>query len=356
MDRSSESSPKSNLIRRMKCISLALIPLLLFWPLRARIEERRRTFEFNGSVSGIAFSKDNTSVFIAGNVWEIHAWDIATHKEHLLRSSIGVLESMAIGDDGRYLVGATSNPVKVQRWDVKNRAALNQAVDPHQNPDVTTYLLKLLPLQDGRILACSADIFRKSRPGKGNHQGLHLWDTKTGRLEREVTGIDRHLIRAVALAGDGSLLALGDSSGLVHLWDMRSRRLVRTLIATPRNPVHFYLTEEVSDVAFSRDGKTLAASGGNSVYLWNARSGQPLRTLTGGDMKWKPQLTISHNGSLVACSDASKNLRLWDVATGQQIRTINTEAKYPISALAFSPSDTQLAVGGNGNVRLWNVP
>jgi WD40 repeat protein len=62
-----------------------------------------------------------------------------------------------------------------------------------------------------------------------------------------------------AAAPDGRTLAASDGAA-IELWDMALRRHIRTLEGSPTGIDH---------LAFSRDGRTLAATGGGSVLLWD---------------------------------------------------------------------------------------
>ena len=75
-------------------------------------------------------------------------------------------------------------------------------------------------------------------------------------------------------------------------------------------------------------------------------------------------IAFSPDGKLVATGGDDQTARLWDVATGAQVRVISPEqtltnvpvgmTPYPIDGVAFSPDGRLLATMGN-QVRLWSV-
>jgi WD40 repeat protein len=78
----------------------------------------------------------------------------------------------------------------------------------------------------------------------------------------------------------------------------------------------------VNDVAYSPDGRTLAAaSHDGTVKLWDAASGQVLQTLRGHvDVVWG--VAFSPDGRTLAAAGAVQTVRLWDLASGQEVLTL----------------------------------
>ena len=111
----------------------------------------------------------------------------------------------------------------------------------------------------------------------------------------------------------------------------------------------------VSSVAFSRDGKTLVSAGEDPVLrLWEVATGKEVRQFRGHQ---KAVLTVAFspdNKTLVSGSE-DHTIRIWDVATGRQLQEWTGPENAPLR-LAMSPTGRLLATGGPENtVLLWDV-
>ena len=83
--------------------------------------------------------------------------------------------------------------------------------------------------------------------------------------------------------------------------------------------------DDVRSVAYSPDGRTLAsASDDRAIKLWDAITGQLIRTLNGTEGPVR-RAVFNPDGKTLASAGAGK-LRVWDVATGQVIRTFERHA------------------------------
>ncbi|MGW2510648.1 WD40 repeat domain-containing serine/threonine protein kinase [Streptomyces scopuliridis] len=113
-------------------------------------------------------------------------------------------------------------------------------------------------------------------------------------------------------------------------------------------------------VAFSPDGKTVAAGGGGRVELRDV-AGRKLRaTFTQREKSGKavlgtPSLAFSPDGKLLAVGTDSGVVGLWDVAKRRQVGLTHGDRSKTIESVAFSPDGKLLATGGGDGVRLWDA-
>src|SRR5205085_11336499 len=80
-------------------------------------------------------------------------------------------------------------------------------------------------------------------------------------------------------------------------------------------------TEEVRTVATSPDGRlALSGSGDKTLRLWELATGKELRRLE-GHAGWCGG-SFSPDGSRVLSFSADRTVRLWEVATGKSLRVL----------------------------------
>jgi WD40 repeat protein len=70
-------------------------------------------------------------------------------------------------------------------------------------------------------------------------------------------------------------------------------------------------------------------------------------------------LAVSPDGKIAATGGDEKSIKLWDIATGKELKSLPNQ-KGRIQALAFTPDGKTLAssacdVGKEGEVRLWDM-
>jgi len=102
----------------------------------------------------------------------------------------------------------------------------------------------------------------------------------------------------------------------------------------------------VSAIGFSPDGKYLVSgSSDKNIKLWEVETGREIRTFTAPDMV--DFVAVSPDGKSLLSLESKGGVKLWDVTTGKEIRTLRKGGKPLIAvAAAFSPDGATLAAVG----------
>ncbi len=153
------------------------------------------------------------------------------------------------------------------------------------------------------------------------------------------------LVRSVAFAPDGKVLATGSYDGTAKLWD----------VATGRELVNLRGGGPVHRVAFTPDGRTLATSDGSgTIKYWEVPSGNR-RNLYRAPLAGKSFVTFSADGRLLA-SGIQNDVKLYDTVTGNELATLRGHTDQVNPNSEFSPDGTLLATGSyDHTIRLWDV-
>jgi hypothetical protein len=249
--------------------------------------------------------------------------DNAAQLTQVARLGRGVVRSLAWSPDGMRLVVASSIGIWIYET---------------ANPETVPRLLEL-PAGATSVAVSDRQIAAGSDDGT-----IHIWNSV--RLEPLAT-FENHLyaVEAISFSGDGSLLATGDSSGVVRFWNMDALTEQTTLESLGQP----YASPD--ELVFSGNGTFARVGYCDSVEIVTVVPSIERRALS-GFMCPLDLLTFEDDSTVSAYSDVG-SAYIWNLQTGQMEQRPISEALVEPPAEVSDPTGTPVARGGSdGIVRL----
>lgn len=170
---------------------------------------------------------------------------------------------------------------------------------------------------------------------------VQLYSTRTRKLIKTITRFG-DIARSGDIRRDGKVLAAGDDSGKIQVFDVGSRAILKTW-DTHKQPVW---TTKFSPTDLTT---LLSASDDKTVRLWDLPSNEPTSTFVGHNdyVRCANFLPGNMSNTLVSGSYDS-TVKLWDSRTGSGSPVMTFKHAAPVEDVLSLPSGTTvLAAAGN---------
>ncbi len=311
---------------------------ITFWDVSA-LSARVGYLEFPEYVLRAVFGQDGKSLFI--NTDDMNVWMVGADQslsEHAGNKGTPVLVasdltlSLAVSKNSKWVAVASPN---------SNEVFLQSLTDP--KPEVVT----IKPGDELHEIAFSPD--SRWLATTGGSQGIVMWNVQASwdgsEPSKEFNLKADSSVFAVAFSHDGKLLAAGEGDQTT-IWDLSSRKSLDPILSQVGN---------IISVNFSQDGKWLATGSTNgSVHVWDlaaADKGQPfLRFDVNGQVL---SIAFSPNGERLAVGSSDPFVYLFDMQRGEEVARIPHVDK--VTSVNFSPDGKYLATASRKVVELWEV-
>ncbi len=312
-----------------------------------------------GSAGGLLLSADGKILVGRGNDQMIRVWETSTGKE--LRAIqgkqndpvgkvfvIGNVFGAGLSADGKTVAAVQTLfanqkiTTSVTLWDTGTGKELYQIETNNQGSGPSA--LAFSP--DGKVLACAG------------RNAIQLYAADTGKEIRQIAG-QAIGITTLLFSPDGKTLAVrGAQDRLIRLCSVETGKTLQQL-GEPMAGRGVNVAFSVAaggfgrDLAFSPDGKLVAAGDGHLVRFWVAETGKEVVQVS-GHRDQVTDLMVTWDGNLVASKGADNVVRLWEAATGKERHQFR--APSGTTCVAFAPDASIVALGNlDGVVRLHEV-
>lgn len=225
-------------------------------------------------------------------------------------------------------------------WDTTNRAPITVLTDPGHLNDAGVG--NVLFNANGWMLAGV----------NTNSETVTLWDTATRKVVANVEDSAAVSVTTAAFSQGGAFLAVGEGTGRLMIWQVGSQSVYKVLIDAVAGQKT--MTKEINSVAFSPDGKLLAASlAAGLVQLWDATTYQEVGTLAGTEAG-VGAIAFSPDGKLLAGATNTNEVLLWSMPGRQRVGALTYQdtdrdrVAAQVFSIAFSPDGSTLVAGTGG--------
>jgi WD40 repeat protein len=324
-----------------------------------------------GSVHNAAFSRDG-SLIVTAEEGRARIWG----KTGSLMQSLphrGSVQSAVFNQDGTLVLTAGGDG-SARLWDWTRGLVARSFTDPKH-----LLVLSAALSPDGKRVITG-----------GEDPTVRIWATSTGRVTARLRG-HRGIVTSVQFSRDGKLVVTASKDDTVQVWSAKGRHLLtlrghtagcddaffsndRRLIVSASDDGTIRLWDAgigrtayrvvdtghpVDGAAFSPDGSLFVTAGADGkATIWDSSSGTRVRTLTGHRGRVE-SVSFSSDGSLVVTAGGRDvTARVWDTATGRQLRKLTELAA--VRTAAFSPDATRVVTSvmdqtaGTGTAFVWD--
>jgi WD40 repeat protein len=249
---------------------------------------------------------------------------------------------VAFSADGKFLASSTVNN-SLMLW-LPEVKSINQGT-------MFNWIKALAFHPDGQILAVGRSDGTVELIEAKTMETIRTLPTDPESVRREQLGLPE--ITSVAFSPDGKTIAVGSFNSTVKLWDLKTGQVESTFSWQPST---LGVAQIASDtpIAFSPDGQALAIGiNDGSIKLWHPKTGQLIH-IRKGHSDSVLSVAFSPDGKTLATGSSDRTMKLWDWKIGQEIRTISPEQS-SVFSVTFSPdSQTIASVGPAQEIKLWN--
>jgi len=291
----------------------------------AQLSSLHRLFKgHSAAVSTVDFSADGKRVVTGSRDGTARIWNIDSGKEIGLLKHDGRVEIAAFSPDGKYVITAADNLIRI--WDADSGLKIAQ-----------------------RKLQNSARIVSAEFSPAGTHvltasygdDAAHVWNVDSNETVR----LEHYKVTSATFSRDGKRVAT-TSFADTRIWDVGSGKEIMQLYGH---------TDPVQSASFSRDGNRLVTRAyDGTARIWDTNSGKEI-ALIGGSNGGITSADFSPDGNRVVTTYYNNLAVVWDVKSGREVARLNGHTGNVLLG-SFSPDGKYvLTTSADQTARIWDA-
>ncbi|KII89078.1 hypothetical protein PLICRDRAFT_53558 [Plicaturopsis crispa FD-325 SS-3] len=274
-------------------------------------------------VTRVAFHPQYSILASASEDATVKIWDWETGEfERTLKGHTKAILDVDFDHKGNLLVTCSSD-LFIKIWDTQNEWKNTKTFPGHEH---SVSSVRFMP-GDQQIVSASRD------------RSIRIFDVASTHLIRTILG-HSEWVRCVIPSEDGQLLASCSNDQTARIWnplsgeskiELRGHENVVEVIAFA--PIASYAAiRELAGIPnidrVKRHGSYVATgSRDKTIKLWDAQSGQMLRSLAGHD-NWIRALVFHPSGKFLLSASDDKTIRIWELSTGRCMKTVEAHGHF----------------------------
>ena len=187
-----------------------------------------------------------------------------------------------------------------------------------------------------------------------------LWKSADGSAADVFPTTVPEASRPSAVAGVAGGILVQQADGKLGTISSVAQWKLHRVLGPPTDGGESAFVDRVLTVAFSPDGQTLAAGGGEAsrsgeLTLWNVNDGTLIRSFTDAHSDTVYGVDFSADGKLIASAAADKFVKVFNVATGEHVRSYEGHTHHVMDVSWKGDGTALVSAGADNAIKVWNA-